>query len=373
MNILIACDKFKGSLSALEASDAIKKGVNKILPNSNVTILPLADGGEGSLEVIEKKLNFKRILCSSKDPLLRSVNSWYGLQGKTAYIEMAISFGLQLLKENEKNALLSSSIGTGELILDALEKGARKIYLFVGGSATSDAGIGMAYALGYRFINKDNQELTPNGESLRHITSIGGKPHKDINRTDFYLISDVNNPLFGSKGAAKMFAKQKGASSDDIKTLEKGFKNFNEIVKTTYNIDINAKEGAGAAGGLGAGAMVFLKAKKKNGINSIMDILNFDNYVDKSDIVISGEGKFDNQTLNGKVINGVIEKCIKNNKPLGIVCGIMELSIKETKKLPIKAIEPIVDKQTSKEAAMNNAYELLTQRSATLIEKMIAD
>jgi glycerate kinase len=373
MNILIACDKFKGSLSALEASDAIKKGINTILPNSNITILPLADGGEGSLEVIENKLDFKRILCRSKDPLLRPINSWYGLQGKTAYIEMAITSGLQLLKEDEQNALLSSSIGTGELILDALEKGARKIYLFVGGSATSDAGIGMAYALGYRFFNEDNQELIPYGKSLQHITSIGGKPHKDINKTELLLISDVNNPLFGSKGAAQMFAKQKGASPDDIKTLEKGFKNFNEIVKTKYGIDINEEEGAGAAGGLGAGAMVFLKAKKKSGIHSIMDILSFEKYVGESDIVISGEGKFDNQTLNGKVINGVIEKCIQNKKPLGIVCGILELSIKNTKNLTIKAIEPIVNKQTSKEVAMNNAFELLIQRSATLIKRMIPD
>ncbi len=372
MNILIACDKFKGSLSALDAGKAIKQGVLQVAPDAHVTILPMADGGEGSLEAIENKLSFERINCTTNDPLFRPIESWYGLQGKTAYIEMSLTSGLMLLQKNEQSAALTSSIGTGELIADALEKGAKEIFLFVGGSATNDAGIGMAHALGYRFLNKKNETLLPIGKALKEITDIKGDPHPLIDKTRFILVTDVNNPLFGYQGAAQVFARQKGATKKEIELLEQGLVNFNKMVKLKFGKNVGAIEGAGAAGGLGAGAMVFLNAIKKNGTESIMEMLGFDDYLKRADFVISGEGKFDLQTLEGKVIKGVADKCSSTNTPLGIACGVSDLSDEELKLLPaVLAVEPIVNKEVTMDDALQNAYQLLVNRGETLMKKLL--
>ena len=367
MKVLVATDKFKGSLSAFEACQAIKEGILRFDPKADVQLLPLADGGEGSLEVIQSKLQFKKIQIRVSGPLFTPVDAWYGLDGKTAYIEMASASGLMLLKKEERHAPSTTTLGTGELILDALNKGTKKIYLFVGGSATNDAGIGMAHALGYRFLNSKKKVLKPIGTSLNQITFITGKPIMAIRDIEFILVSDVKNPLYGENGAAKVFAGQKGANSMEIVDLDKGLKHFNEIVINKWAKDISQDEGAGAAGGLGAGAMIFLNAKVKTGISTIMEILNFDSYVKGADYVISGEGKFDKQTLEGKVVKGVMDGCVQHKKPMGIVCGISELNKKEIIHLPIKALFSIKNDVISTEDAINNAYSHLAGISEKLI------
>ncbi|MEN8119535.1 MAG: glycerate kinase [Bacteroidota bacterium] len=371
MNVLVATDKFKGSLTAFEACNAIKEGILQFDPTADIQLLPLADGGEGSLEVIQSKLQFKKIHKPVSDPLFKPVDAWYGLNEKTAYIEMANASGLMLIEKKDQHAPSTTTLGTGELIADALQKGANKIYLFVGGSATNDAGIGMAHALGYRFLNNKKKVLNPVGASLNQIAFIEGKPIAAIRDTEFILVSDVKNPLYGKNGAAKVFAKQKGANELEINQLDSGLKHFNEVIKSKWDIDISHNKGAGAAGGLGAGAMIFLNAKTREGINSIMEIVQFDAALKDADYVISGEGKFDKQTLEGKVVKGVMDACMQYQKPMGVVCGVSELSEKEIKNLSIKAIKAIKNKTISLSDSINNAYELLIERSKTLMAQLL--
>ncbi|GET21906.1 glycerate kinase [Prolixibacter denitrificans] len=371
MKILIATDKFKGSLTALEACNAVKEGILKVIPSAQVDMLPLADGGDGTLETIESKLHFKRIYLDVTGPLFRKVGAWYGLQDDTAYIEMASASGLLLLREEEQHAPSATTLGTGEMIVDALHRGARKIYLFVGGSATNDCGLGVAQALGYRFFDKNSNELSPVGASLEKIVSIGGKANPDVANTEFVLVTDVENPLYGTNGAAHVFARQKGANPEEIEMLDRGLRHFSELIKQEWKFDVANIPGAGAAGGLGAGAMIFLKAKPRKGITTIMEILHFDKLLQEADMLISGEGKFDQQTLEGKVVKGTMERALQFKKPFGVVCGICELKSDEINELPVVAVEAIKNEETSFEDAMQHAYALLVTRTEQLVGKML--
>jgi len=371
MKILVATDKFKGSLTAVEACNAVKEGVVHVLPSAEVDMLPLADGGDGTLETIESKLHFNRIYLEVTGPLFKKVEAWYGLQDDTAYIEMASASGLLLLSEEDQHAASTTTLGTGEMIVDALERGARKIYLFVGGSATNDCGLGVAQAIGYRFYDKNNNELQPVGSSLNKIVSIGGKAHTGIADTEFVLVTDVENPLYGRNGAARVFAQQKGASVEEIEMLDGGLRHFSQLVKKQRGIDVAETPGAGAAGGLGAGAMIFLKAKPQKGITTIMEILHFDQLLKEADMLISGEGKFDKQTLEGKVVKGTMERAREFHKPFGVICGISELTPDEIKDLPIIAVEAIKSGETTFEDAMQNAYTLLVARTERLVKTML--
>jgi glycerate kinase len=371
MKILVATDKFKGSLTAVEACNAVKEGVINVLPSAEVDMLPLADGGDGTLETIESKLHFNRVYLEVTGPLFKKVEAWYGLQSDTAYIEMAAASGLLLLKEEEQHAASTTTLGTGEMIVDALERGARKIYLFVGGSATNDCGLGVAQALGYRFLDENNNELQPVGASLKKIVSISGKAHDGIANTEFVLVTDVENPLYGPNGAANVFARQKGANPEEIEMLDRGLEHFSKLIKQEWKFDVANIPGAGAAGGLGAGAMIFLKAKPQKGITTIMEILHFDELLQKADMIISGEGKFDKQTLEGKVVKGAMERAREFHKPFGVVCGITELTSDEIKGLPIIAVEAIKNEGTMFEDAMQNAYSLLITRTERLVGKML--
>lgn len=371
MKFLVATDKFKGSLTAMEACNAVKEGILKVIPLAQVDMLPLADGGDGTLETIESKLHFKRIYLEVMGPLFRKVKAWYGLQEDTAYIEMASASGLLLLKEEEQHAASTTTLGTGEMIIDALQRGARKVYLFVGGSATNDCGLGVAQALGYRFFDKNNNELKPIGSSLEKIVSIRGEVHPEVANTEFVLVTDVENPLYGTNGAAYVFARQKGANQEEIEMLDSGLKHFSELIKQEWKFDVANISGAGAAGGLGAGAMIFLKAKPQKGITTIMEILHFDQLLQEADMLISGEGKFDRQTLEGKVVKGTMERALQFNKPFGVVSGICELTSGEINDLPIVAVEAIKNDETTFEDAMQKAYALLVDRTEKLVEEML--
>lgn len=372
MNVLVASDKFKGSLTAIEACNAIKEGVLAHNPEANVVQLPLADGGEDTLDILEPILGFERITLNVTGPLFKKVKAWYGLRGNVAYIEMAKASGLLLLESKDQHAPSTTTQGTGELIYDAINRGATRVYLFVGGSATNDAGLGMAKALGYNFLDS-SKTLKPIGASLSQIKSLDDSKVIDLEKVEFVLVTDVENPLYGTNGAAYVFGKQKGATDQEITMLDEGLKNFNEVAKKHFGRDVSNLPGAGAAGGIGAGAMLFLKAKVKQGIHTVMDIINFDAKIEKVDFVISGEGKFDTQTLNGKVIKGVIDKCVQFDKPLGVVCGVLELDETQLQELPIITVEAIKNEATTLNEAINNAYKLLTNRSQSLFKKMLAE
>ncbi len=359
MKVLVATDKFKGSLTALGACLAVKEGVLNYDSSAQVLILPLADGGEGSLEAIEPTLLFNREFITVNNPLFKPIEVFYGLRGDTAYIEMSKASGLLLLKKEQQNVCQTTTLGTGEMIVDALSKGAKKIFLFVGGSATNDAGIGMAQALGYSFLDKNNMPLKPVGESLNNIEFITGDLNSKAKDAEFIVVTDVKNTLYGKSGAAKIFAKQKGANDSEIEILDEGLRNFSAIVESQWNKSVANAEGAGAAGGLGAGAIIFLNATVKPGIETILDILHFKEILNAVDYVITGEGKFDAQTLEGKVIKGVMDICELKNKPLGIVCGVNEIDSDQLKKLPIRAYSSIMDGAISSKTAMSDAYSLL--------------
>lgn len=369
VKFLVASDKFKGSLTGEEACDAIKKGVLSVLPSAEVKTLPLADGGEGSLEAIETSIGFKRVSLMVSNPVFKPVKAFYGLKNNIAYIEMAKASGLLLLSKQEQNAHKTSTFGTGELIKDALKKGAKKIYLFVGGSATNDAGIGMAQALGFKFYDADNKLLKPIGSSLSKIAAIKGELIEEAKRAKFIVVTDVVNPFYGKNGAAHVFAAQKGASLNDIENLDIGLKNINTLSINIFNQDLSKTNGAGAAGGLAGGAILFLNATIKPGIDTIMELLQFDNFLKNADYVITGEGKLDTQTLEGKVINGVMNKCTLHKKPLGIVCGVNELA----DDLPVKACLAIMDVEISLNEAINNAYSLVQKLATQLVGKLISD
>ena len=358
MNILICPDKFKDSLTAQQVCEALEIGIKKRRPKSVIQLMPLADGGEGTLEVIKTIHGGEWIQKKVNDPLFRPIEAnylWLADQ-KIAYIEMSRASGIELLKIKERNPYLTSTFGTGELILDAIEKGASEIVLTIGGSATNDAGIGMAAALGFKFLNKEKEELKLVGESLALIHSIIPSPliHK-IQGVKFKVITDVQNPLAGKEGAAYVFAKQKGANTEMIKYLDKGLINMQKLIGKTEKGVIGEMKGAGAAGGLGAGAIYFLQAEIAMGAEWLLTKIHFDRAVKKADYVITGEGKIDGQTWGGKLISQVIARCDKQFKQAILVCGVFE----DPEKLPIffdsKEVYSVLSKAKNPKDSMANA------------------
>ncbi len=364
MNILICPDKFKDSLTAQQVCEALEIGIKKRRPKSVIQLMPLADGGEGTLEVIKTIHGGEWVQKKVNDPLFRPIEAnylWLADQ-KIAYIEMSRASGIELLKTKERNPYLTSTFGTGELILDAIEKGAIEIILTIGGSATNDAGIGMATALGFKFLNKEKEELKAVGESLALIHSIVPTPliHK-IQGVKFKVITDVQNPLAGKEGAAHVFAKQKGANAEMIKYLDKGLINMQKRIGQTEKGIIGEMKGAGAAGGLGAGAIYFLQAEIAMGAEWLLTKIHFDRAVKKADYVITGEGKIDGQTWSGKLISQVIASCDKQFKQAILVCGVFE----DPEKLPIffdsKEVYSVLSKAKNAKDSMENAAIYLEQ------------
>ena len=327
-------------------------------PKSTIQKLPLADGGEGTLEVIQHAHGGSWISVQVQDPLFRNIQAeylWLADQ-KMAYIEMSRASGLMLLTSKERNPSLTSSIGTGELIHAAMEKGAEKIVLTLGGSATNDAGIGMAHALGYRFLDAAGKELQPIGKELAQVAQLLPSPMAyKLKSIEFFVITDVQNPLVGKSGAAHVFAKQKGATDASIKELDKGLNNMADLFDGLAGFAISTQSGAGAAGGLGAGAVYFLGAKMSLGAGWVLDKLHIDRAIRKADYVITGEGKVDGQSWGGKLISRVLQRADKQFKQTLIVCGAFE----EAEKLPVffdaSDVFSVMSKAENEKDAMTNA------------------
>lgn len=321
VHVLISPDKFKGSLSASQVCEALEKGIKKRRPKTIFTKMPLADGGEGTLEVIQQLHGGAWITVDTFDPLLRPIQAdyLYLADQKTAYIEMARASGLALLTIKERKPLKTSTFGTGVFIADALARGATQIILTIGGSATNDAGIGMASALGWKFLDAKGTSLDAIGENLIHISSISVPALAET--CTFTVVTDVTNPLAGPSGAAHVFAAQKGASATVIKQLDKGLNNI-----ATFFGSIASEAAAGAAGGLGAGARYFLNAQIVSGSSWVMDKVHFNRALLKADFIITGEGKIDSSTWGGKVVSEVIKRCDKVFKQTILVSGAFESS-----------------------------------------------
>lgn len=330
--ILIAPDKFKGSLTGPEICKILRTEIESIIPEAIVEECPLADGGDGSVKILAGYLDLKKINCTTVDPLRRSLDSSYYSSGCTAYIELASASGLVLLDDVEKDPLRTSTYGTGLQIKHAIESGIDQIYLFLGGSATNDGGLGIANALGYKFYDVQGSELLPIGASLNNINKIV-PPKEHLNIKSLTLCCDVVNIPFGPNGAAYIFAKQKGANQDEIIKLDEGLANLCEQVKSFNGIDITNLIGGGAAGGVPISLTGFMDASITSGMELIAKISMLDFKIANADLVISGEGKLDLQSLNGKVVNGVSEICRKYGKKLLLVVGRNDLSDTDIKNL----------------------------------------
>ncbi|MDE3251744.1 MAG: glycerate kinase [Bacteroidota bacterium] len=324
MHILIAPNAFKNSLSAAAAAAAIEKGFQQSRLPCSTRCFPVGDGGDGTGTLLTQLL--KGIFIEEKvtDPLGREIKGWMGLidQGQTAVIEMAAASGLRLLQPDELDPLHASSFGTGQLLQKAWDRGVTKIILCVGGSATVDGGTGILEALGIRFLDAEGKTLTRLPESLVKLAAID-LTHSDarIRQTEISILCDVTNPLLGEKGAAKIFGPQKGADQDAVQQLEASLKRFNEVVLQTTGIDMQQIRHGGAAGGTAAGLSALLGAKTVNGIEHFLDLTGFDAALQEADLVITGEGSIDLQTLDGKAPFGVAMRAKKKNIPVIALAG----------------------------------------------------
>lgn len=361
MHVLICPDKFKGSLSAKRVAVAMANG----LPlGTTHTILPLADGGEGSLEVVASLLSGDWVNVHVQNPLFETISSSYYLSGNQAFIEMARASGLALIRPSKRKTIETSTFGTGELIQDALQKGAKEIFLFVGGSATTDGGIGMAAALGFQFLDQDGNVLLPIGRNLPSI-------HQIISPTTtfeakFTVICDVENPLLGKNGAVAVYAPQKGVSPQESLELEKGLTHISYLAEKQGLGYFASVPGAGAAGGLAWGAMTFLSASIKTGTEVIFTLTNFKKHLQKADIVLTGEGKMDQQTMQGKLIHGVAAMASMYQKTVWVVCGKNELTRAQHQSMGVEKVTQLLSPTTSFEEAVTHVETLIALRTQQL-------
>lgn len=372
VKILIAPDKFKESLSALKVADSIEKGILKVFPKAVIVKVPMADGGEGTVESLVDATGGKIIKTNVKDPLFRDIESFYGIlgDGKTAVIEMAAASGLYLLKDYERNPMITTTYGTGQLIKDALDRGCRRFIIAIGGSATNDGGAGMATVLGVKFYDKDGIEIGLGGGELSKIYSIDTSNIDDrLKECEFIVACDVANPLIGENGASRVYGPQKGATKEMVEVLDKNLEHYGKLLEKYFNKKIIDVPGSGAAGGLGAGLMAFLNAQLKNGIEIIIETLKLEEKIKEADIVISGEGKIDFQTAFGKTISGIAKLCKKHNKPLIVIAGTVE-DIENLYEIGVSSIFSIVEKPMSLEDAIKNTSTLL-EKSAERIFRLI--
>ena len=361
MKFVIAPDKYKSSLTGFEFCNAVEEGIRFVFPSAEIIKKPLADGGDGTLEVIKGYLGAEVIEVEVHDPLFRKINASYlwSDELKTAFIEMSGASGHRLLKPTELNCMETTTLGTGELIVDAVQRGAKEILLGIGGSATNDGGMGVAKALGFSFKDSNGNVLLPIGKNLENVKTIVPPKISKVNGVQFKIACDVTNPFYGANGAAQVYAAQKGASNDQIEQLDKGLQHFARIIEKTFNINLQQLPGAGAAGGLGGGAIVFLNGQLFSGIDIVKKLADFESSLINADWIITGEGKLDDQTLAGKTIAGVLESAKKQKVPVAAFCGVVTLSIPQQIELGITYTNAILKNLQPIEEAMENSYKNL--------------
>ena len=324
MKIVIACDSFKGSLTSTEVGEACAGGIKSVNPQAETVVVAVGDGGEGTVDALVAGLDGSFVTCEVRGPLGNPVTARYGISGdgRTAIMEMAQASGLPLISPAERNPLLTSTYGTGEMIADALRRGCSTILTGIGGSATNDGGTGMLAALGVKFYDRADKELTPCGGNLEDIASIDASGlMPEARRAQFVVACDVDNPLYGPRGAAYVFAPQKGADAAMVERLDRGLRVYADAVARTVGRDVAMMPGAGAAGGLGAAFAAFLNASLKPGIEMMLSAIRFDEIVKDADLVITGEGRLDSQTVMGKTPAGVLNAAKRQHIPVVAIGG----------------------------------------------------
>ncbi len=326
MKIVIAPDSFKEGLTASEVCDAIETGFTTVFKEANIIKMPMADGGEGTAAALKETLSGKWQRIIAHDPLMRPIEASYVLlPNQTAIIEMASCAGLHLLTQSERDPGITTTYGVGEMLVDAIDKGAKHIILGIGGSATNDAGTGMLKALGYRFLDAQHHELAQGGKALAALAFIDNRAVNDkIADISITVACDVTNPLCGQLGASHVYAPQKGATLDDIVILDNALSHFANIASRQNFPDNRHEAGAGAAGGLGFALMTFLSATLTGGFQLVSEFSNLEQMIQQADLVITGEGKMDFQTSMGKVASGVLSLAKAVNVPVIAICGVVD-------------------------------------------------
>ena len=364
MKIILAPDSFKGNLSSAEAAAAMEQGIKRVLPGARCVKIPMADGGEGTVQSLLAACGGRLVSCEVKGPLGRRVQSCYGMlaDNKTAVIEMAAASGLGLVSDKSKNPLKTTTYGTGQLIRHALDAGAKEIIIGIGGSATNDGGVGMAQALGVAFRDGAGRVIRQNGSGamLRKIEGIDmSGVHPRLARARIQVASDVDNPLCGRRGAAYVFAPQKGATPAMAKTLDANLRHLAKVVKRELGADVAAVPGAGAAGGLGAGLMIFAGAELKSGFGIVSQAASLEKRLRSADLVFTGEGRVDFQTAFGKTPAGVAKLAGKHGVPVIAIGGGLADDARENFAQGIDGLEPAIARDMPLREALSNAEDYI--------------
>ncbi|MDU1471130.1 MAG: glycerate kinase [Escherichia coli] len=369
MKIVIAPDSYKESLSALDVATAIEQGFREIYADAEYVKLPVADGGEGTVEAMVAATQGCRIAVTVTGPLGEPVDAFYGLSGdkQCAFIEMAAASGLESVPPARRNPLLTTSWGTGELIRHALDAGVTQIIIGIGGSATNDGGAGMVQALGAKLLTKDNQQIAAGGRALENLARI------DVSELDKRLAGcridvacDVTNPLIGDTGASRIFGPQKGATEAMIRELDSNLAHYADVIKADLHVDVKQVAGAGAAGGMGAALMAFLNAELRSGIEIVTQALNLEEHILDCSLVVTGEGRLDSQSINGKVPVGVASVAKKYHKPVIGIAGSLTRDVGVVHQYGIDAVFSVLTSVTTLEEAFRGAADNIYRASRNI-------
>ncbi len=374
MKVIIAPDSFKGSISSVEAAKAIADGIHSIDPTVSCQLVPMADGGEGAVEAILVGIGGERISCNVEDPLGRQITAEYGWipAQHTAVVEMAAASGLPLLEESEYDPWNASTYGTGQLIRDALAKGAKKIILGLGGSATVDGGAGCLQALGLRFLNETGQEIQRVGGRLDQIVSIDmSELDPQFRHVEIEIASDVTNKLLGPEGSVYIFGPQKGVAPNQLAALERGIVSYADVVEKTVNKCIRNYPGSGAAGGFGFGLLAFANCHLESGFSLIAKLTNLSEHLQDADLVITGEGRIDAQSLYGKAPIGVSRLAQKHGVKAVAFAGTIGRGLDGLAAQGLTLVLPIVDQPMGLETALEQGPQLLTAASARFYQALL--
>lgn len=371
--IVLAIDSFKGSASSLAVEEHVAKGIQAVVPDAECVLVPVADGGEGTVEAIVDARHGVYHEADVKGPLGQSVKARYGMidNDTIAVLEMSAASGITLVKKDELNPLRATTYGTGQMILDAINRGAKEIYMGIGGSATNDGGMGMAAALGAKFLDKNGNELEPVVTSLAQLERIdcsGIDPR--VAGVRFTILCDVTNPLCGPHGASHIFGGQKGADEEMKVLLDSYLELYAACIERDLGVSVKDIPGAGAAGGLGAGMIAFTKAHKQSGIDAVLKLIRLEEQIGEADLVVTGEGRMDNQTAFGKAPVGVSGLAQKQNIPVVAVVGSRSLDTEAVYEKGISLILDIINEPMPLEEAMKNV-DALTQNTGRMIGRLI--
>lgn len=366
MRIVIAPDSFKECLSATQVAFAISEGIRKTAPETEISCIPVADGGEGTVEALVTATSGRIVQTPSVDALNRPIQSFYGIlgDGKTAIIEMAAASGLELLSPEERNPIVSSTFGTGLLLKAAMEAGFEEIILGIGGSATNDGGAGMAQALGFNLLDKNNCPIGLGGGSLLNLNQIDcSSVHPLLQKVKITVACDVQNRLLGRTGATQVYGPQKGATPEMLNALEENMAHYAHVLYDEFSIDYSIAEGSGAAGGLGAGLMAFCKATIVPGLTLIGKLTHLEEHIRSASLVFTAEGRIDAQTAFGKTISGIAQLGRKYQVPVIALAGSVNGDLTELYHQGLTSAFAIANKPMSLEESKANAVQLLISTS----------